>query len=185
MYRNSYEYKCYKEEYDAYENEKEDLIKGLEREEKIQMKNKNIEEKLKAAWEDLHRSFYALKISEEFLRMSSVDFARISKKEKSIDAWKEKHDFWYKKEKYWIQKNSEFAVANRRLKKAMSLLDELDKNHNYDGFCINDYEELRKDYYKFENTYLLLSVIEYQQLLKLSEFYPCVHGTVKKGVQNA
>ncbi len=168
MYRDSDEYKCYKKEYDAYEDEKEELIKELEREEKIQMKNKDTEEKLKAAWEDLHRSFYALKISEEFLRMSSLDFARISKKEKSIDAWKEKHEFWYKKEKYWIQKNSEFTVADECLKRAMSLLDKLDKNHSYDGFCINEYEELKKDYDKFKNTYLLLSVIEYQELLKLS-----------------
>ncbi len=168
MYRDSYEYKCYKEEHDAYEDEKEELIKELEKEEKIEMKNKDTEEKLKAAWQDLHRSFYALKISEEFLSTSSAVFDRISKKEK-----------------HWTQKNSEFAVTDRRLKKAMRLLDELDKNHNYDEFCIKKYEELKKDYDKFKSTYLLLSVIEYQKLLKLSEFYPCVHGTVKKGVQNA
>ncbi len=39
MYKDSYEYKRYREEHDAYEDEKEELIKKIEKEEEKKMKN--------------------------------------------------------------------------------------------------------------------------------------------------
>ncbi len=56
MYRDSYEYKRYKEEYDAYQDEKEELIKELEKEEKIEMKNTNTKDidECKKCKESLH-----------------------------------------------------------------------------------------------------------------------------------
>ncbi len=143
MYRDSYEYKCYKKEYDAYEDEKEELIRKIEKEEEKEMKNTKIEKKLKEAYNKVQMSLFALSKSDTFIDLSAEE--------------------WYNAEENWIEKDRDLVDIDRCLKEE-ELLHELDKNHDFNGYSIHIYEEFKKEYDKLKGTYLMRSVIKHHNL---------------------
>ncbi len=151
MYRDSYEYKRYKEEYDAYQDEKEELIKEIKKEEEIEMKNTKIEEKLREAYDKVHMSLFAISKSDT-LRDKASDKASIKE--------------WYDAEKEWTDADRDLIDVDRCLKKEEELLFEFDKNHDFNGQSIYKYEKLKKAYDKFRNKYLLRSIIKHLKLIK-------------------
>ncbi len=151
MYRDSYEYKRYKKEYDAYQDEKEELIKKIKKEEEIEMKNTKIEEKLREAYNKVHMSLFAISKSDT-LRDKASDKA--STKE------------WYDAEKEWTDADRDLMDIDRCLKKEEELLFEFDKNHDFNGQSIYKYEKLKKAYDKFKNKYLFRSIMKHLKLIK-------------------